>query len=85
MFVTSMVLAPPTKDEEEKRACSNVKGYWLPEDKSFGFKGLNVPRSRHASEILKTISRVNGKPKDVHTLWVFGGYNSLQYVLTNPS
>ena len=80
-----MVLAPPTKDEEEKRACSNVKGHWLPEDKSFGFKGLNVPRSRHASEILKTISSVNGKPKDVHTLWVFGGYNSLQYVLTNPS
>ncbi len=29
------------------------KGRWIPEDKSFGF-GLNVPRTRHASEIIRT-------------------------------
>jgi hypothetical protein len=55
-----------------------VKGHWLPEDRSFGYKGLNVPRTRHASEILKTTIMENGKPKSIHTLWVFGGYNSLE-------
>ena len=29
------------------------KGYWVQEDRSFGH-GLNVPRTRHASEIIKT-------------------------------
>ncbi len=31
----------------------NGKGYWIANDRRFGF-GLNVPRSRHASEVLKT-------------------------------
>lgn len=30
------------------------KGYWIPEDRTFGF-GLNVPRTRHASEIIRTL------------------------------
>ena len=29
------------------------KGYWIDEDRYFGY-GLNVPRTRHASEIIKT-------------------------------
>ena len=31
----------------------NGKGYWRAIDRSFGY-GLNVPRTRHASEIVKT-------------------------------
>ena len=33
------------------------KGYWIPEDKTFGL-GLNIHRTRHASEIIKTIVRM---------------------------
>lgn len=29
------------------------KGFFIQDDKTFGF-GLNIPRTRHASEILKT-------------------------------
>ncbi len=29
------------------------KGSWIAEDRTFGL-GLNIPRTRHASEILKT-------------------------------
>ena len=47
-----LYIAPPEK-EQTSGECSNTKGHWVPEDRSFGYKGLNVPRSRHASEILK--------------------------------
>ena len=29
------------------------KGFWIQDDKTFGF-GLNIPRTRHVSEVLKT-------------------------------
>ena len=72
-----LYIAPPEK-EQTSGECSNAKGHWVPEDRSFGYKGLNVPRSRHASEVLKTTGRRNGKVTPIHTLWVFGGYNSLE-------
>ena len=73
----NLFLAPP-ENEQVNGECSNTKGHWVPEDRSFGYKGLNIPRSRHASEVLKTTERRNGKVLVVQTLWVFGGYNSLQ-------
>ena len=70
------IIVPPS-EEQTSNECSNVKGHWLPEDRSFGWKGMNVPRTRHASEVLKTQTILNGKPKTIHTLWIFGGYNAI--------
>ena len=71
-----MPIVPP-KGMQTANECSNVNGHWLPEDRSFGWKGMNVPRTRHASEIIKTRSKdVTGKWKDIYTMWVFGGYNA---------
>jgi hypothetical protein len=40
-----------------KENCSDPaqpgKGYWISEDRFYGY-GLNVPRTRHASEIIRT-------------------------------
>ncbi|TRY75088.1 hypothetical protein TCAL_10809, partial [Tigriopus californicus] len=48
------------------------KGRWVPEDKTFGY-GLNIPRTRHASEIIKTTDVEHGNT--THFVFVFGGYN----------
>ena len=48
------------------------KGYWIAQDRRFGY-GLNIPRTRHASEILKAKDLLTNETK--HTIWVFGGYN----------
>ena len=44
----------------------NGKGYWTANDRRFG-TGLNLPRTRHTSEILKT--RVRTEP-DQNTIYV---------------
>ena len=43
----------------------NGKGYWTANDRRFG-TGLNLPRTRHTSEILKT--RVRTEP-DKNTIY----------------
>ena len=39
--------------ENCKTPKQNGKGFWIAEDRYFGY-GLNVPRTRHASEIVRT-------------------------------
>ncbi len=47
------------------------KGYWIPEDKTFGH-GLNIPRTRHASEIIKTLVRRPSHLKIRHFYYTVG-------------
>lgn len=46
--------------ENDLKGCQEPKqdgkGRWVLEDKTFGY-GLNIPRTRHASEIIKTTVR----------------------------
>ena len=70
-------LVPPMEDQMNNE-CSNVKGHWRLQDRSFGWKGMNIPRTRHASEVIKTLALINGKPRTIYTLWIFGGYNAVE-------
>ena len=59
-----MLISPAATDSEMKDCQwpeleGGGRGRWIQHDKSFGF-GLNVARTRHASEIIRTsVSKLN--------------------------
>ena len=48
------------------------KGFWIGQDLRFGY-GLNVARTRHASEIIKIFNPDSNSTEN--WLFVFGGFN----------
>ena len=58
--------------EQCQEPVQSGKGYWIEKDLRFGY-GLNVARTRHASEIVKTVGAYSNRT--ISILYIFGGYN----------
>ena len=60
-LITRLIVSSAADKDIEgcKKPVQSGKGRWIAEDLTFGY-GLNIPRTRHASEILKTTVQREG-------------------------